>query len=87
MLLAIIVQILLYCLVKPLLTVCSQWVSSYSSAEEESNLLLESGGAGEETSGQPEQLPAAVLTRTELVVSQLLHYLTVDLISQHLLGN
>lgn len=45
------------------------------------DLLLQRGGTGEETCGQPEELPASRLVLA-IVVCQLLEDLTVDLISQ-----
>ena len=47
--------------------------------------LHEALGAGEEASGQPEQLPAPLLAWAYGVVSQLLHDLAVDLVTENLL--
>ena len=47
--------------------------------------LHETLGAGEQPSSQPEQLPAPLLAGPDGVVSQLLHDLAVDLVTENLL--
>ena len=56
------------------------------SAVDELGEVLEEGlTAVEETSGQPHQLPAALLAWSHRVLCQLLHDLAVDLVTQDLL--
>ena len=56
------------------------------SAVDELGEVLEEGlAAVEETSGQPHQLPAALLAWPHRVLCQLLHDLAVDLVTQDLL--
>ena len=72
-------------LVQSLLAVGSEGVTLHFGPEEQVDLLLECGAAREEARGQPEQLPATLLTGAELVLCQLLDDLAVDLISEWLL--
>ena len=71
----------LYGLVESLLAVSSQWSMRNPGAQEEVDLLLERGGAGEETSHQPQQLPPSLFTVSVPVVCQLLDDLAVHLIT------
>lgn len=72
-------------LVEPLLTVGCDLVSVYFGTEELVHLLLQCGGAREETCGQPEKFPTLLFTPAEVVASQLLDNLTVDLVTKRLL--
>ena len=67
------------CLLYPLETVHGYGMSS--SVKEMCQLLHQTLTTIEESCGQPEQLPASFITASHWIVSQLLHDLTVHLIS------
>jgi len=56
-----------------------------SRAQEERHLLLEGGARSEAARGQPQQLPAPLLTHLASVVGDLLDYLAVDLVFENFL--
>ena len=54
--------------------------------EEVSQLLHEALAAVEEAGGEPEELPASLVTASDRIVSELPHYLAVHLVTQYFLG-
>ena len=68
-----------------MLAVGSEGGALHFGLEEQVDLLLEGGATWEEACGQPEQLPATLLTGAKFIVCQLLDDLAVDLVSEWLL--
>lgn len=68
--------------VESLLTVGSQGYAACLGPEEHVDLPLQGSGARKEPRSQPQQLPAFLLAGPQLVVCQLLHYLTISLVSE-----